>query len=120
MTARFEIPLDHRTYCLTHFLPEDQASNIGLICPRCRQRLYTQPPSGTCRSFWESQPAAYSLHQQPCFVYTLQWDDFCIRSLHPPGDVLDSRSQIRTLPSSSYMEGDDTIWKRRQSRFGDE
>jgi len=37
-------------------------------------------------SFWESQPVAYSLDRKPLFAYTLMWDDFRIRSLHPPDD----------------------------------
>lgn len=35
-------------------------------------------------SFWESQPVAYRLDREPCFVYSLKWDDFRIRSLHLP------------------------------------
>ncbi|MEX1232473.1 MAG: hypothetical protein WEB58_19660 [Planctomycetaceae bacterium] len=119
MHLRLEIPLNHTTYCLTHFLPEDQTSTVGLVCPRCKQRLYTQPPQGHCRSFWESQPAAYSPRREPCFVYTLLWDDFRIRSLHPPDDTFDTRSQNRT-PAGRTAKPDYTIWKRRQSRFGDE
>ena len=59
----------------------------------CKQRLYTRPPTGICRSFWESQPAAYSLDGQPCFVYSLMWHDFRIRTLHPPGTEFDLRSR---------------------------
>ena len=59
-------------------------SPLGLVCPRCKQRLYANLPSGPCRSFWEIQPAAYSLDGKPCFVYTPWWDDYRIRSLHPP------------------------------------
>lgn len=83
-----------RTICLTHQLPEDQMSPVGLVCPHCKQRLYTAPPQGRCRAFWESQPMAYSLDGEPCFVYTLLWDDFRIRSLHPPHATEDPRSRI--------------------------
>lgn len=42
-------------------------------------------------TFWESQPAAYSLNREPCFAFTLIWDDFRIRSLHPAASDSDSR-----------------------------
>lgn len=80
-----ETHIESRTQCLTHQLPEDQMSPIGLVCPHCKERLYTQEPTGRCRSYWESQPMAYSLEGDPCFVYIIKWDDFQIRSLHPPG-----------------------------------
>lgn len=83
------------THCLTHQLTEDQTSPIGLVCPRCKQRLYADPPLGRCVSYWESQPEAYSLRGDPCFVYTLVWDDFRIRSLHPPHAESDDRSRNR-------------------------
>ena len=82
-----------RTRCLNHQLPEDQTSLIGLVCPRCKQRLYTRPPTGRPMCFWESQPAAYGLDRRPCFVYTLIWDDFRIRSLHPAESESDARGQ---------------------------
>ena len=85
--------LSQYTLCLTHQLPEDQVSPIGLVCPRCKQRLYTQPPLGHCMSYWESQPAAYSAKGEPCFVFTLAWDDFRIRSLHPPHSDTDKRAK---------------------------
>jgi len=81
------------TICWSHQLPEDRASPVGLVCPECKQRLYLQPPSGRCRSFWESQPVAYGLDGRPCFVYTLVWDDFQIRSVHPPESEHDPRSR---------------------------
>jgi hypothetical protein len=77
------------TYCLVHQLPEDQATPLGLVCRRCKQRLEAQPPTGRCLSFWESQPEAYSLNREPCFVYTLIWDDFRIRSLHPAHEAIE-------------------------------
>lgn len=80
-------------WCLTHQLPEDQASLIGPVCRHCKQRLYVSPPQGVCRSYWESQPEAFTLEGEPCFVYTLVWDDFRIRTLHPPGTEFDVRSQ---------------------------
>lgn len=83
-----------RTRCLVHQLLEDQMSPVGLVCPACKQRLYTRPPRGRCRSFWESQPEAYGLYGQPCFVYTLMWDDFRIRSLHPPESHDDPRGRF--------------------------
>ena len=81
------------TFCLTHQLPEEQTSPVGLICSQCKHRLYTRPPQGRCRNFWESQPAAYGLDGKPCFVYTLWWDDFRIRSLHPPESHVDPRAE---------------------------
>ena len=80
--------------CLEHQAVEDQMSPIGLVCPCCKHRLYVAPPSGRCRSFWESQPGAWSVDRQPCFVYTLLWDDCRIRSLHAPGVEFDPRGQL--------------------------
>lgn len=80
------------THCLEHQLPEDQASPVGLVCSLCKQRLYVQPPQGKGFSCWESQPGAYTLEGDPCFVYTMVWTDFRIRSLHPAGVLIDTRS----------------------------
>lgn len=79
------------TRCLTHQLIEDQPSVLGLVCSECKQRLESRPPRGRAMSFWESQPAAYSAEGEPCFVYTIMWDDFRIRSLHPP--AIDERAR---------------------------
>jgi hypothetical protein len=81
------------THCLTHQLPEDQPSPIGLVCPECKQRLYVDPPVGNCLAFWESQPGAYALDGEPCWVFTLVWDDCRIRSLHPRDSHGDPRSR---------------------------
>ncbi|QDU43420.1 hypothetical protein Mal52_18940 [Symmachiella dynata] len=91
----------HVTHCLTHQRPEDQTSMLGLVCVECKHRLYAAPPSGNRRSFWESQPAAYSLDRRPCFVYTLMWDDFRIRSLHAAESVVDARSPLHAENSES-------------------
>jgi|GEM_PF-5692650 len=99
-------------WCLTHQLPENQSSWLGPVCPGCKQWLYTRPPHGECRSFWESQPVAYALDGEPCFVYTLLWDDFRIRTLHPAGTEFDIRSRNasveqpveETLPDNSAFE----------------
>jgi len=80
------------TQCLAHQLPEDQSSPAGLVCPLCKQRMYVSPPTGRSFSCWESQPGAYTLEGQPCFVYTIVWEDFRIRSLHPAGVLIDPRS----------------------------
>ena len=77
--------------CLTHQLVEDQTSPVGPVCARCKERLYLRPPEGRCLRFWESQPAAYTLSREPCFVHTVAWDDFRIRSLHPPEAPRDPR-----------------------------
>lgn len=77
-------PMLMTAHCLTHQLPADQASPVGLVCARCKQRLYLRPPRGHRRSYWESQPVAYSLAGEPWFVYTLLWDDLRIRCMHPP------------------------------------
>ena len=69
-------------------------SRVGIVCPECKQRLYLNPPQGRCRSFWESQPVAYSLDRSPCFVFSLNWDDFQIRSLHPAGSDADPRGAL--------------------------
>jgi len=80
------------THCLEHQLPEDQSSPVGLVCPLCKQRLYVNPPQGRVFSCWESQPGAYTRMGEPCFVYTIIWPDFRIRSLHPAGVLIDTRS----------------------------
>ena len=100
------VEFDHRTpprfhLCLNHQLPEDQMSPIGLVCPHCKPRLYVDYPQGRCASYWESQPAAYTLDRQPCFVYTLRWDDFQIRSLHAShshDDIRGALALIHELP----------------------
>lgn len=97
-----ERPARATTFCLTHQLPEEQTSLVGLVCSQCKHRLDTRPPQGRCRSFWESQPAAYGLDGQPCFVYTLWWDDFRIRSLHPPESHVDPRAEI--VPMANARE----------------
>ena len=76
------MPRPALTHCLTHQLPEDRASPLGLVCPDCKVQLQTAPPRGRALGFWESQPAAFTLSREPCFVYTLVWDRFRIRSLH--------------------------------------
>jgi hypothetical protein len=85
----FEFPKFNQ--CLTHQLPETQASPLGLVCARCKQHLYVAPPHGRCSAYWESQPAAYSPDGEPCFVFVLAWDDYRIRSLHPPHSPADPR-----------------------------
>ena len=85
------------THCLEHQHAEDQMSPLGLVCPRCKQRLYVAPPRGRGRGYWESQPVAYSLDGRPCFVYTLVWDDFRIRSLHPAHSEHDIRGGLAAL-----------------------
>lgn len=69
-------------------------SKAGLVCPECKRRLYLDPPQGKCRTFWESQPVAYSLDRKPCFVYSLMWDDYRIRSLHPADSETDPRGAM--------------------------
>ncbi|QDU48875.1 hypothetical protein [Gimesia panareensis] len=72
------------TICLEHQAAETQATPHGTVCPRCKQRLYTNPPQGNLMSFWESQPVAFTLEREPCFAYSLLWEDYRIRSLHLP------------------------------------
>ena len=73
------------TYCLEHQHAEDRPSSRGLVCPQCYERLKELPPQGECHSYWDSQPAAYTVQGEPCWVYNLQWPDFRIRSLHGQG-----------------------------------
>ncbi|MBC7816940.1 MAG: hypothetical protein IAG10_08645 [Planctomycetaceae bacterium] len=70
-----------QTRCLVHQLPEDQPSPLGLICRECHARLRHDPPRGSCRGYWESQPVIND--GDPCSVFALVWDDFQIRSVHP-------------------------------------
>ena len=76
---------ESETFCLEHQRAEDRASSRGLVCVECHARLIEAPPQGVLCSYWESQPAAYTLNGEPCWVYTLVWDDFRIRSLHLTG-----------------------------------
>ncbi len=89
------------TLCLTHQLPEDQPSSLGLLCPLCKEHIQRRPPAGRCLSFWESQPV--HIAGESCSVFTLAWDDFQIRSLHPPeaGEVSDQKSAIRSQKSDA-------------------
>jgi hypothetical protein len=91
----FEFP--RVAQCLAHQRPEDQMTPLGLVCPDCKRTLYLSPPTGRCRSFWESQPGASDLNGQPCWVYTLMWDDFRIRSLHPANVENDVRGALAEL-----------------------
>lgn len=77
--------------CLAHQLPEDQMSPIGLVCRQCKQSLYVHPAPGQRMGYWESQPAAYTLQREPCFVYRLKWPTGEIRSLHPVDSNVDLR-----------------------------
>jgi len=90
--------------CLAHQLPETQASPMGLVCPLCKQHLFTSPPSGRCLTYWESQPVAYSPFGEPCFVYVLAWSDFRIRALHPAGSHVDPRG-IRVRQTELDVRG---------------
>lgn len=76
------------TICLEHQRVENQATPIGMVCPDCKRRLYTNPPQGNLMSFWESQPVAYKLDREPCFAYSLMWENFRIRSIHLPENDL--------------------------------
>jgi hypothetical protein len=99
MTSHAQSPFEFPrvAQCLTHQRPEDQMTPLGLVCPDCKQRLYLAPPTGRCQSFWESQPGANALRGEPCWVYTLVWDDFRIRSLHPAHVENDIRGSLATL-----------------------
>lgn len=86
---------EQKTFCLEHQLIEDQATPVGLVCPQCKHRLYTDPPQGNLMSFWESQPVAYQLDREPCFAYSLMWENFRIRSLHLPANDFASRESTQ-------------------------
>jgi hypothetical protein len=99
--------LDRATsWCLTHQRPETDTALLGRVCAGCKQRLYLKPPRGECRSFWESQPAAYTLDGRPCFVYRLAWDDFVIRTLHAPETEEDHRSA--NIPREPALRDEET------------
>ncbi len=95
-----------QSHCLSHQLPEDQTSPIGLVCSRCKHRLYVDPPHGHGRGFWESQPAAYTLLKEPCFVYRLVWRDLEIRTLHAAGTNADQRSARQLVEEEVPSEED--------------
>lgn len=96
-----------QSHCLSHQLPEDQTSPIGRVCSRCKHRLYVDPPQGEGRGFWESQPAAYTLLREPCFVYRLVWSDFEIRTLHGAGTDADQRSTRLLVGEEAPSQEDD-------------
>lgn len=97
-----------KTYCLEHQQDEDHPSPRGLVCPLCHARITQSPPQGICRSYWESQPAAYTVHGDPCWVYTLTWADFRIRSLHWNGEQglpMDQPQSANVVASKSAFPG---------------
>ena len=69
-------------FCLIHQQAELSTSPLGLVCPCCKQAVYLQPASKH-RSYWESQPGAYTLDKQPIFIHVRQTDTLKIRSLRP-------------------------------------
>ncbi|QDV49276.1 hypothetical protein [Gimesia fumaroli] len=80
-----------KTICLEHQCAEDQATPFGMVCPQCKRRLYTNPPQGNLMSFWESQPVAFTLDREPCFAYSLMWEDYRVRSIHLPDQEATAR-----------------------------
>lgn len=84
-------PVVATTFCLTHQLPEDRPSDLGLVCNECKQRLESRPPNGPCISFWETAPNSQWPEPESRPVFTLAWDDFRIRSLHPIREVQPER-----------------------------
>lgn len=87
-----------QTVCLVHQLLEDQPSSLGLICRECKQRLQCEAPHGRCLSFWESQPVLSN--GDPCAVFTLVWENFQIRSLHPTTAWDDLEREARDVLNS--------------------
>jgi hypothetical protein len=75
--------------------------------------LYTDPPRGRCLSFWESQPGAYSAEGEPCFVYTLVWDDYRIRSLHESDSHDDPRGNVLRLAAEAPSAASFRRWRNR-------
>ncbi|WP_013628479.1 hypothetical protein [Rubinisphaera brasiliensis] len=71
------------THCLTHQLPETGTSPMGPVCPKCKRFAYVDLPGQPLRSYWESQPGAYTLDRQPLFVYIRQTESVVLRSLRP-------------------------------------
>src|SRR5262249_17368784 len=114
-----DVPLREFTWCLDHQAAEDQMSPAGLVCPECKRRLYTQPPQGPLRTFWESQPEAWTPSRKPCFVYSRLCDDCRVRSLHAAGDEFDLRSQNAPLemPANSEDRFDRPEWEFDAGEF---
>lgn len=69
------------SHCLTHQLPETCTSPVGPACPCCKRLLYTEMDASSLRSYWESQPGAYTLDHSPLFVYVRQSGAIELRSL---------------------------------------
>jgi len=82
-------------------MDETQPSPVGLVCPRCKHRLYAKPPLGDRRRFWESQPLAYTLDGKPCFVYSQMWNDYRIRSLYFGGEL--GKTKEKVAPSDRVL-----------------
>lgn len=116
------IPLREYAWCLEHQAAEDQMSPVGLVCPECKHRLYTQPPKGRLATFWESQPGAWTVDRRPCFVYSLLWDDYRIRSLHAAEEEFDIRSRNVRLELAVQMppENADDFESDAEEFLGDE
>lgn len=93
-----------RTICLTHQLPEDQPSSIGLICSECHARMLRDPPIGPCRSFWESQPV--TLEGECGSVFALVWENFQIRSLHPDSAWEEAERLARSVIDGHHRQRD--------------
>ena len=91
------------TICLNHRLPEDQPSAVGLVCCECKQHLIANPPRGRCVSFWEAQPAEFHIEGERCRVFTVAWDDFRIRSMHPPQTLDDLEGLARDVLSGRHF-----------------
>ncbi len=101
MTGDVPSMITASTRCLEHHLPEDQPSPLGLICPECVARLRRDPPRGPCRGFWESQPILDG--GDTCSVFSLAWDSFQIRSLHPSKTLDDLEQMAREVLTSDLI-----------------
>ncbi|WP_144995026.1 hypothetical protein [Polystyrenella longa] len=100
------------SWCLIHQQPETQASPFGKVCPNCKRKLYTGQLGTPSTRYWDSQPGAYRLSGEPCFIYNIIWDNFQIRSLQfaeperpsVPAPLL--LSEFIQLTESQLDEGD--------------
>ena len=48
------------------------------------------------------------MKRKPCFVYSLMWDDYRIRSLHPPNSQDDPRGEKAKAVPTQVADGNDS------------
>ena len=69
-------------------------------------------------SYWESQPEVYTAEGEPCFVFAMVWDNFRIRSLHPPDSDTDKRAEkVREREEKRWEQEQEWLQMLKQERW---